>query len=119
MKDLLDIYNNIENYIPDNRIDGVFIGQNDSLLEHLFNVIKEEWQILVVGNLKSQHDIFENIKDGYYAATISKANKKNLLTILNKAYIEVLYVFDASGLPMVLIDDYPEDITVNMDIFNI
>ena len=110
------ICENIENFIPENRIDGVFIGDRKKIFDLLCKKIDIGWYICITGDI--DRNIISMGKDSiYYYAKVTEEIKKRFLYFLENSMIETLYVFNESFEPMILIDDFPEDITINIEIF--
>jgi len=115
MDKILKICSDIEKHIPDNRIDGVFVGERYSLYVFLLKKIEVGWHICLTG------DIFDNgqkfLKDGiYYYAKVTHEIKQGLLSLLDNSFLETFYIFDENYNPVILIDDFPEDVTICIDI---
>ena len=107
-----EICEHIENYIPKNRIDGTYIGDKDDIVKFICKTVKLGWHICVVGDLHNEHQMFS--KNGiYYFATVTPEIKQRLSSLLYNN-LEILYVFDERFSPMILIDDFPEDVTLNI-----
>ena len=117
MQKIYDISHNIGRYVPKNRIDGIMIGNSNEWLKNIFFKTKEKWQIYIVGEISCNDGLFyqfENIPNEYYSI-IDLKNKSKILEILIQSKLEILYIFDEYNVPMFLIDDYPEDVTVNLE----
>ncbi|OQX57119.1 MAG: hypothetical protein B5M52_08050 [Helicobacteraceae bacterium 4484_230] len=117
MSTLYEICHNIGSNIPENRIDGILIGNPDQWLENILERTEDGWIIYVVGDIIKKNDIFKKLsKENYeFYATIKKKNITLMLDILKQSYLEVLYILDAGNTPMFLIDDYPDDVTINLE----
>ena len=115
MEKILKICSEIENHIPDNRIDGIFVGKRYKLYEFLHRKIEVGWHICITGDIfdKDQNLLKYGI---YHYAMVTPEIKRNLLSILEKNVLETLYIFDENHNPAILIDDFPEDITICIDI---
>jgi len=123
MDKILTIYKNIADYFPENRVDGVFLGEKSFLIKYIVELAQDNWVILFLGEKKpynTKHDdLFWENEDGIYTAVINKNNASQIIDQLQTSYIEVLYLFNNNYEPMILIDDYPEDITINIKVLNI
>ena len=115
MDKILKMCLEIENCIPDNRIDGTFVGRSNKLYELLHKKIEVGWHICITGDIIYEHHSL--LKYGiYYYTTVTPEIKKILLALLDDNIIETLYAFDENYNPMILIDDFPEDVTISIDI---
>lgn len=116
MENLLEIYQNITSFLPDNRIDGSFIGDKNLLLKKYIFDSKHDCKIFIIGEISISNDFIYEYKEPWnknkYFCKITDDNKYLLLDILQKSYLEVLYIFNDENKPMVMIDDFPEDITI-------
>lgn len=101
-----------------NRFDGVYAGDKNVLLDMIFTLLEEKMTVFVVGDMKNNEKIF-NIYSNQHYATVTKTNSNLISTFLSKNsnYIEILYVFNEKYEPIVLIDNFPEIITINLENF--
>lgn len=101
-----------------NRFDGVYAGDKNVLLDMIFTLLEEKMTVFVVGDMKNNEKIF-NIYSNQHYATVTKTNSNLISTFLSKNsnHIEILYVFNEKYEPIVLIDNFPEIITINLDNF--
>lgn len=101
-----------------NRFDGVYAGDKNVLLDMIFTLLEEKMIVFVVGDMKNNEKIF-NIYSNQHYATVTKTNSNLISTFLSKNsnYIEILYVFNEKYEPIVLIDNFPEIITINLENF--
>lgn len=83
MTDLLtklsNIYENISKYTPQNRIDGIFVGDARELLAKILHIIHDGCKIFIIGEIKN-NNLFYN-RQGRYCLTI-KDNKKTIIDLL-------------------------------------
>jgi hypothetical protein len=115
MEKIKDICRNIERHIPANRIDGVFIGNKDSLYKMINKKVKIGWYVFIVGDINGIFHNFIKIEEYKYIVNITEEWKDKFLNIISSSDIEVLYILDENYIPMILIEDFPEDITINTD----
>lgn len=101
-----------------NRFDGVYARDKNVLLDMIFTLLEEKMTVFVVGDMKNNEKIF-NIYSNQHYATVTKTNSNLISTFLSKNsnYIEILYVFNEKYEPIVLIDNFPEIITINLENF--
>ena len=117
MKNIQEICRNIDKYIPSNRIDGVFIGDTKSLVNTIYKKIKKGYYIYIVGDIKDtllngNFIIVENCK---YIIQVTEEFKRNFSIIFEKWDIEIFYLLDDNCIPVILIEDFPQDITLNIN----
>lgn len=109
---LNNLYENISKYMPKNRIDGVFVGDRRELLSKILYISKENWKIFIIGDIK-ENNLFYREKNRY-CLNVQNKERKKVLNLLQHSYIEVLYIFNENYEPLILIDDFPEDITMDV-----
>ena len=117
MQDLLSIYKNAQNNLPANRIDGIYSGSIKMLIEKCILESNTGWKILIIGevkitDLRLKEFIAISDKNGFYCE-IRDEIKEKLISVLENSYIEVMYIFDDKNSPKIMIDDFPEDITIS------
>jgi hypothetical protein len=122
MQNLLEFYRNYHDY-PKNRIDGNYVGSREALIESLILRSKNEWKMLIVGEISIKNNIIKEYegkenKDIYYCA-IKDDEKSELIEILKKSYIEIVYLFDENDNFKIIIEDFPEDISMSIDMLKL
>jgi len=120
MKDtneIIKICLNIENYIPPNRIDGVYIGNVKKLVTFVDKIMREGFYIYIVGEITNLSEFREiiNIENKKYLVFVSKKLKENFYSFISENLIERFYLIDNNKNVILLIDDFPEDITIGID----
>jgi hypothetical protein len=119
MQSLLEFFDGYD--LPKDRIDGTYVGSREKLIESLILGSKNEWKVLILGEISIKNDIikeYEGRKNKYkYYCTIKNKEKKELMEILKKSYLEVVYFFDENDKLKIIVEDFPEDISIDINIF--
>ncbi len=114
--DLIKLYDSACSDLCHNKIDGTFVGESNNLLETSLNVLKGGWSILVACDLQNHNDIFITQKEFHFV----EANEENIEQIkniiLSSSGIEILVIFNNLNQPMLLIEDYPEEISISLEL---
>lgn len=113
---LNNIYENISQHAPQNRVDGTLIGNTSELLANILPIIYNGCKIFIIGDIKN-NTLFYN-RQNRHCLTI-KDNNNKIFDLLQNSYIEVLYIFDENYEPLILIDDFPEDVTINVKLLSL
>ena len=102
-----------------NKIDGVFVGEPSKLLETSLSNLKENWCVLVVCDLQNINDVFLSQKAFHFAKTTVENIDQIKNIILSANRLEILVIFNNLEQPVLVIEDYPEDISISLELLQV
>ncbi len=115
---LRELYEAACSELSDNKIDGVFIGEPSNLLSRSLRILKPGWGLLLVGELTEKNDYFTS-QSAFHYVLVSEGNIESVKMLANRAKdLEILVIFNVSNNPVLIIEDFPEDISVSTEVLN-
>ncbi len=108
------IIDKIINKTDSNKIDGGFLGSETKLIDKINSKLEIGLVICIIAEINT--NIFQVGSKYRHYIEITSENIKMVRLILKEAKnIELLYISDKNYNGLIMIDDFPEDITISLD----